>query len=122
MIINCAEILPSLLSPYHENSYNQSKQLAKMSLCLKYSDLDEWLLDPKLWVKPSIGMVKINVDGALFAAERAYEAGIVARNTDGHLVEAFAIYRYGEVQPFEAKVMSLKEEALSWIKSKHCHS
>uniref|UniRef100_A0A803Q078 F-box domain-containing protein n=1 Tax=Cannabis sativa TaxID=3483 RepID=A0A803Q078_CANSA len=61
------------------------------------------------WVKPSIGMVKINVDGALFVAERAYGAGIVARNTDGHLVEAFAFYRHGEVQPFVAEVMRLKE-------------
>ncbi|KAM6569749.1 hypothetical protein CsatB_017734 [Cannabis sativa] len=63
-------------------------------------------------------MIKINVDGTVFAKECAYDGGIIARGADGNIIEAFAVFRLGEVQPMIAKIIGIKE-ALSWIKKKN---
>ncbi|KAM6567737.1 hypothetical protein CsatA_026865 [Cannabis sativa] len=69
------------------------------------------------WSKSDANKLKINVDSAVFAAENAYGSGIVVRDDGGRLIEAFATYVTGDVQPELAEIMGIKE-ALSWVKRK----
>ncbi|XP_030504844.1 uncharacterized protein LOC115719795 [Cannabis sativa] len=72
------------------------------------------------WSKPEANKLKINVDGAVFAAENAYGSGIVVRDDGGRLIEAVASYVTGGTQPELAEIMGIKE-ALSWVKRKGCN-
>lgn len=59
----------------------------------------------------------INVNGAIFEADNTYVAGLLARNHNGRVIEAFAIYNLGCVKSEIAEFISIKE-SLSWIKEK----
>ncbi|XP_060965660.1 uncharacterized protein LOC133034570 [Cannabis sativa] len=73
--------------------------------------------DQVLWKKPALHTTKVNVDGAIFADERRYGFGCIARGADGKIIEAFSGSRFGVVGPEIAEVIGVKE-ALSWIKRK----
>uniref|UniRef100_A0A803Q0T2 Reverse transcriptase n=1 Tax=Cannabis sativa TaxID=3483 RepID=A0A803Q0T2_CANSA len=59
--------------------------------------------------------IKINVDAALFERNRSYGFGLVARDSNGLLLEGCTTLVYGVVEPVLAEVLGIKE-ALSWVK------
>uniref|UniRef100_A0A803PB72 RNase H type-1 domain-containing protein n=1 Tax=Cannabis sativa TaxID=3483 RepID=A0A803PB72_CANSA len=69
------------------------------------------------WTAPAAGFLKVNVDGAVFAASDCYGLGGLARDANGHLIEAFCLHKAGCVQPSLVEAIGVKE-ALSWIKKK----
>ncbi|XP_062085344.1 uncharacterized protein LOC133791431 [Humulus lupulus] len=69
------------------------------------------------WRKPAAGIVKINVDAALFSDSSTYSFACVARNDQGHTLEAITCCRNGVVSPELVEAMGMRE-ALSWIKKK----
>uniref|UniRef100_A0A803PHA9 Reverse transcriptase domain-containing protein n=1 Tax=Cannabis sativa TaxID=3483 RepID=A0A803PHA9_CANSA len=69
------------------------------------------------WVKPFLTKFKINVDGALFDAENRFGIGVIIRDGEAKMVEAFSKSKIGNVSPEVAEVIGVKE-ALSWIKQK----
>lgn len=69
------------------------------------------------WVKPQVGTIKATVDAALFEEQPAYGIGLVARDAEGELVQATALYCEGVTSPVLAEALAIKE-ALSWIKMK----
>ncbi|XP_060962217.1 uncharacterized protein LOC115711062 [Cannabis sativa] len=69
------------------------------------------------WSKPEANKIKVNVDGAIFQSIGSYGVGIVARNSNGHLIEATTTLRLGNVQSTTIEAFGIKE-ALSWIKDK----
>ncbi|KAM6571333.1 hypothetical protein CsatA_015413 [Cannabis sativa] len=72
-------------------------------------------IDLEHWVKPVMGKIKVNVDGAIFANDGKFGAAGVARDHDGRFIEAFTVLLEGCVDPVIAEVVGVKE-ALSWIK------
>ncbi|XP_074327679.1 uncharacterized protein LOC141665589 [Apium graveolens] len=66
------------------------------------------------WVKPHEDSVKINVDAALFREHDLFGSGLVARDSNGGLIQARTILKEGKVTVEMAEAMSIKE-ALSWI-------
>ncbi|KAM6592724.1 hypothetical protein CsatA_000427 [Cannabis sativa] len=69
------------------------------------------------WTKPVSTKFKINVDGAIFAAENRFGMGFLLRDSNGKLIEAFSSSKVGAVSPEIAEIMGVKE-ALSWLKTK----
>uniref|UniRef100_A0A803QD58 RNase H type-1 domain-containing protein n=1 Tax=Cannabis sativa TaxID=3483 RepID=A0A803QD58_CANSA len=69
------------------------------------------------WTAPVAGFLKVNVDGALFSASNSFGLGGLARDANGHLIEAFCLHKPGCVQPSLVEAIGVKE-ALSWIKTK----
>ena len=69
------------------------------------------------WSKPAFGVLKINVDAALFSEASTYSFVCVARDDQGHFIEATTCCRQGVVSPELAEAMGVRE-ALSWIKKK----
>ncbi|XP_062086997.1 uncharacterized protein LOC133793717 [Humulus lupulus] len=70
-----------------------------------------------IWRRPAAGVIKINVDAALFSESSTYSFACVARNDQGHTLEAITCCRNGVVSPELAEAMGMRE-ALSWIKKK----
>ncbi|KAM6576038.1 hypothetical protein CsatB_027875 [Cannabis sativa] len=70
------------------------------------------------YIKPTAGMIKINVDGAIFEDITQFGTGLIARDCQGKIIEAFSTLHTGVCQPAMAEVMSVKE-ALSWLKRKN---
>ena len=68
-------------------------------------------------MKPSTGVVKINVDAALFPDKERFSFACIARNDQGHVLEAIACSNQGMPSPESVEAMGVKE-ALSWIKRK----
>ncbi|XP_060969500.1 uncharacterized protein LOC133036781 [Cannabis sativa] len=54
--------------------------------------------------KPMLHMVKVNVDGAIFQPENKFGYGCVARDSNGHLIEAISGSRFGLMQPEVAEI------------------
>uniref|UniRef100_A0A803NS52 RNase H type-1 domain-containing protein n=1 Tax=Cannabis sativa TaxID=3483 RepID=A0A803NS52_CANSA len=75
------------------------------------------LSNSNIWRKPMGGKIKINVDGAIFEAQRMFGFGCVARDHAGQLLEAISDSKFGVVLPEIAEIVGMKE-ALSWIKEK----
>uniref|UniRef100_A0A803QSE6 Reverse transcriptase zinc-binding domain-containing protein n=1 Tax=Cannabis sativa TaxID=3483 RepID=A0A803QSE6_CANSA len=69
------------------------------------------------WRKPVFNTVKVNVDGAIFEAENKFGVGCVARDSNGCLIVALSVSRFGLVKAEIAKIIGIKE-ALSLIKKK----
>ncbi|KAM6561787.1 hypothetical protein CsatA_031026 [Cannabis sativa] len=67
------------------------------------------------WCPPHSDSIKINVDAALFERNRSYGFGLVARDSNGLLIEGHTALVYGAVELVLAEVLGIKE-ALSWIK------
>ncbi|KAM6573036.1 hypothetical protein CsatB_012436 [Cannabis sativa] len=74
--------------------------------------------DLEHWVKPVMGKIKVNVDGAIFASDGRFGAAGVARDSQGRFIEGFTVLRVGCVDSAMAELVGVKE-ALSWIKRKH---
>ncbi|XP_062100043.1 uncharacterized protein LOC133805913 [Humulus lupulus] len=70
------------------------------------------------WRLPAEGVVKVNVDAALFSEIPAFIYACVARDSHGHVLEAITCCRQGVVSPEMAEAMGVRE-ALSWIKRKN---
>ncbi|KAF4379060.1 hypothetical protein F8388_022147 [Cannabis sativa] len=51
------------------------------------------------WTAPDVGFVKVNVDGAVFAASQSYGVGGIARGNDGRVIEAFSLHKANCVHP-----------------------
>lgn len=66
------------------------------------------------WVKPQPNTVKVSVDAAIFKEREEVGFGLVARDSDGMLIEARTVVHYELVSPVLAEAMAVKE-ALSWI-------
>ncbi|XP_060967048.1 uncharacterized protein LOC133035200 [Cannabis sativa] len=73
--------------------------------------------DAVCWVPPHVNSVKINVDAALFNETRQFGVGLVARDTQGMLIEGCTKLFQGQVSPPTAEAMGFRE-VLSWIKKK----
>ncbi|XP_074341994.1 uncharacterized protein LOC141679391 [Apium graveolens] len=73
-----------------------------------------------IWVKPQPNLVKVSVDAAVFDDRNGVGFGLVARNSDGELVEARALFHPSLVSPTVAEAMAFKE-ALSWMDRKGWH-
>ncbi|KAL8098853.1 hypothetical protein AgCh_031539 [Apium graveolens] len=66
------------------------------------------------WVKPQPNTVKVSGDAAIFKEREEVGFGLVARDSDGMLIEAITVVHYELVSPVLAEAMAVKE-ALSWI-------
>ncbi|XP_060959252.1 uncharacterized protein LOC115704017 [Cannabis sativa] len=75
------------------------------------------LSNSNIWRKPMGGKIKVNVDGAIFEAQRMFSFGCVARDHASQLLEAISDSKFGVVLPEIAEIVGMKE-ALSWIKEK----
>ncbi|KAM6545503.1 hypothetical protein CsatB_026239 [Cannabis sativa] len=73
--------------------------------------------DIEHWTKPVMDTVKVNVDGAIFAASNSFGFGFIARDCDGRIIEVVSRSMLGNVSPEIAESYGIKE-ALSWIKGK----
>ncbi|XP_060960654.1 uncharacterized protein LOC133031222 [Cannabis sativa] len=71
----------------------------------------------ELWTKPDSNNIKVNVNAALFAQDNSYGFGIVARDSQGKLIEAKTYYHGGDFSAETIEAIGIKE-ALSWIKNK----
>uniref|UniRef100_A0A803QQI1 Reverse transcriptase domain-containing protein n=1 Tax=Cannabis sativa TaxID=3483 RepID=A0A803QQI1_CANSA len=67
------------------------------------------------WCPPQTDSIKINVDAALFERNQSYGFGLVARDSNGLLIEGRTTLVYGVVEPVLTEVLGIKE-TLSWIK------
>lgn len=67
-----------------------------------------------VWVKPLPNTFKVSVDAAVFEDRGGVGFGLVARDSDGLLIEARAVVHSHLVTPMLAETMAIKE-ALSWI-------
>ncbi|XP_060974644.1 uncharacterized protein LOC133039726 [Cannabis sativa] len=74
-------------------------------------------MDLEHWVKPVMGKIKVNVDGAIFASDGRFGAAGVARDYQGRFIEGFTVLRVGRVDSAMAELVGVKE-ALNWIKRK----
>ncbi|KAM6550113.1 hypothetical protein CsatB_021789 [Cannabis sativa] len=72
-------------------------------------------IDLEHWVKPVMGKIKVNVDGAIFANDRKFGAAGVARDHDGRFIEAFMVLLEGCVDPVIAEVVGVKEALNSLV-------
>ncbi|XP_030508865.2 uncharacterized protein LOC115723509 [Cannabis sativa] len=70
------------------------------------------------WSKLEGNKIKVNVDGAIFQSNGSYGIGVVARDKNGQLIEAFTALRVGNVQPAIVESFGVKK-SLSWIKGKN---
>ena len=70
---------------------------------------------PTIWERPVDGMLKLNVNAALFSAKGLVGVGCVPRDSTGNFITAKATTENLQVQPHEAKAVGVRE-ALSWIK------
>ncbi|XP_074347114.1 uncharacterized protein LOC141685938 [Apium graveolens] len=68
------------------------------------------------WVRPRDGMIKINVDAAIFEDTSKYCYSMIARDGAGELVAATTKCRSGTIVSEMAEAIGIKE-ALSWIKN-----
>ena len=72
----------------------------------------------KRWRRPIDGVVKINVDAAIFSESSKYNFARVARRNEHELsLEVVTCCRQGVVSPELTEAMEMRE-ALSWIKKK----
>ncbi|XP_062112468.1 uncharacterized protein LOC133823623 [Humulus lupulus] len=95
------------------NQYRSAQERLQRSSSNQHDD--EEVLEQ--WTKPQIGMIKVNVDGALFDNEGYFGFGMVARGSEGGFIEAFQSSSKGRVIPNMVEALGIKE-ALSWIKRK----
>lgn len=70
-----------------------------------------------LWVKPQEDTIKVSVDAAVFTEFSVFGICMVARDSNGYLVQAKAKLFKGISNPGLAEVIAIKE-ALSWVKEK----
>uniref|UniRef100_A0A803NFI8 RNase H type-1 domain-containing protein n=1 Tax=Cannabis sativa TaxID=3483 RepID=A0A803NFI8_CANSA len=66
------------------------------------------------WSKLAFNKVKVNVDGAIFASERWFSFGSVARDHKGRVIEAISQSKPGQVDAAMTAIYGIKE-GLSWI-------
>ncbi|XP_060964189.1 uncharacterized protein LOC133033466 [Cannabis sativa] len=69
------------------------------------------------WSRPGANTIKVNIDAAIFDSNGTYSFVCVARDANGHFVEAITRCRAGIVTPELAEAMGVRE-ALSWIKQR----
>ncbi|GLT27362.1 hypothetical protein SLA2020_023680 [Shorea laevis] len=67
------------------------------------------------WKPPDEGMIKINVDGAVFEQQRMFGSGAVARNSVGEVLAAITSKGNGFLSAEESEACSLRK-ALQWAK------
>ncbi|WOG89983.1 hypothetical protein DCAR_0209224 [Daucus carota subsp. sativus] len=67
-----------------------------------------------IWVKPQPNTVKVSVDAAIFEDKEEVGFGLVARDSEGSLIQAKAVSHTELLDPVLAEAMAVKE-ALSWI-------
>ena len=70
-----------------------------------------------VWVKPQPNKIKVSVDAAVFDDRGGVGFGLVARDSDGQLIEAKAIFQPNVFSPLLAETMAFKE-ALSWMETR----
>ncbi|CAJ2632610.1 unnamed protein product [Trifolium pratense] len=69
-----------------------------------------------VWTALEQGMLKCNVDAAIFKDRNCYGAGMCIRDDHGNFIRAQTMWRKGGPLPHEAEAWSLKE-ALNWIRN-----
>ena len=67
------------------------------------------------WSPPEPGMIKLNVDGAIFDSLEKFGFSLIARDHNDLLIEGQAKLLQGLAQPKLAEAIGIRE-ALSWIK------
>uniref|UniRef100_A0A803NUP7 RNase H type-1 domain-containing protein n=1 Tax=Cannabis sativa TaxID=3483 RepID=A0A803NUP7_CANSA len=72
------------------------------------------------WVSPRQNRVKVNVDTTLFEMSHNFGFGLVARDSNGILLQGRTVLALGQVKPALAEAMEVPE-ALSRIKSSPWH-
>ena len=61
------------------------------------------------WRQPTVGMIKINTDVAIFSSLDRFSFAVVARDHTGSLLEARSSCKSGTVSPEIAEVMGIRE-------------
>lgn len=74
-----------------------------------------------IWAKPPPNTVKVSADAAVFEDRQGVGFGLIARDSEGMLIEAKANFQYQVCSPVLAEAMAVKE-ALSWIDKQHWNS
>ncbi|KAM6600853.1 hypothetical protein CsatA_020462 [Cannabis sativa] len=110
--MSAAEVI--LLARVVLNQWRNAQQRRMGSLLVPTGSRE----DLEHWVKPVMGKIKVNVDGAIFASDGRFGAAGVARDSQGRFIEGFTVLRVGRVDSAMAELVGVKE-ALSWIKRKH---
>lgn len=71
------------------------------------------------WEQPLQGTVKINNDAAIFDNLGCYSYSMIVRDHQGEMMEARSSCKPGDMDPFMAEAISIRE-ALGWVKKKEC--
>ena len=66
------------------------------------------------WSKPSPGMLKCNVDAAIFSEHQTIGLGVILRNEFGSVVGCYSKVVNGVSSPKEAEALGLREAA-RWL-------
>ncbi|XP_060960620.1 uncharacterized protein LOC133031197 [Cannabis sativa] len=90
---------------------------AQDKTCLLSSSLLHDGSNIEQWTTPASNTVKINVDGAIFEKENAYGFGVVARDSNGQIINFIARYYHGTYTAEVVEALGVNE-ALSWLKGK----
>ncbi|KAM6590183.1 hypothetical protein CsatA_012788 [Cannabis sativa] len=69
--------------------------------------------DLEHWVKPVMGKIKVNVDGAIFASDGRFGAAGVARDSQGRFIEGFTVLRVGCVDSAVAELVAVCRSLLA---------
>ncbi|KAM6561563.1 uncharacterized protein LOC133032398 [Cannabis sativa] len=71
----------------------------------------------KHWTPPNVNSIKINMDAILFEGGRSYGIGLVARDSNGTLIEGKTSFSQSMVELSLVEAIGIKD-ALSWIKER----
>lgn len=88
----------------------QSKSFTAISQTYREGDC------ANVWVKSKGDTIKVTVDGA-FTEHSTFGIGVVARKSDGELVQAFSKIFQEDVAPELSETIAIRD-ALSWLKDK----
>ncbi|GAU45278.1 hypothetical protein TSUD_100000 [Trifolium subterraneum] len=69
-----------------------------------------------IWTPPVQGMLKCNVDAAIFKEQNCFGAGMCLRDDKGNFIRAQTTWNYGNLLPYDAEAWGLKA-AISWLRN-----
>lgn len=67
-----------------------------------------------IWIPPTSGSLKLNVDAAIFLSISCFGAGMCIRDENGRFLQARTQWNYGEPSPLEAEAWALLQ-GINWI-------
>lgn len=67
-----------------------------------------------IWIPPTSGSLKLNVDAAIFLSISCFGAGMCIRDENGRFLQARTQWNYGEPSSLEAEAWALLQ-GINWI-------